>query len=65
MNSVTDAFSSMMGLAGKTNNVPPAANASQAQTGGRRRRATRKQRKGRKQTRKNRKNRKQSRRTRH
>lgn len=62
MNSVTDAFSSMMGLAGKTNNVPPPANASQAQTGGRRRRGTRK---GRKQTRKNRKNRKQSRRTRH
>ena len=61
MNSVTDAFSSMMGLA-KTNNVPPTPNAAVAQTGGRRRKGTRK---GRKQTRKNRKNRKQSRRNRH
>lgn len=58
MNSVTDAFSSMMGLA-KTNNLPPPANASQKQAGGRRRKGTRK---GRKQTRKNRK---QSRRNRH
>lgn len=64
MNSITDAFSSMMGLA-KTNNVPPAPNAAVKQTGGRRRRGTRKGRKARKQTRKNRKNRKQSRRTRH
>ena len=54
MNSVTDAFSSMMGLA-KTNNVPPAPNAAVKQTGGRRRRGTRKGRKARKQTRKNRK----------
>ena len=61
MNSVTDAFSSMMGLA-KTNNVPPAPNAAVKQTGGRRRRGTRKGRKARKQTRKNRK---QSRRNRH
>jgi hypothetical protein len=60
MNSVTDAFSSMMGLA-KTN-VPPTPNAAVAQTGGRRRKGTRKGRKARKQTRKNRK---QSRRNRH